>query len=1035
MNPRIAPFPTTALLAFLSLLALPAPRSTVAAPKDTVGFNRDIRPIMSDTCFHCHGPDAKTRKGGLRLDLREEALKPAKSGEIPIVPSKPDESEVIRRIFTHDEDDVMPPEEAHKELTPAQKELFKRWVAEGAKYEAHWAYTSLVRPAVPAPVYRKSQIVNPIDPFILEKLAEKNIQPSLEADKRTLLRRLSLDLTGLPPTPDVVEAFLKDKSARAYERQVDRLLKSPHYGERMAVWWLDVARYADTVGFHGDQNHRAFPYRDYVIEAFNRNKPFDQFTLEQLAGDLLPNATPEQLVATGFNRLNMMTREGGAQPKEYLAKYNAERARTVATTFLGATFGCAECHDHKFDPITQRDFYSLQAFFADVRQWGVYADYRYTMNKDLEAFGNEHPFPPEVLADNAYLQKRKATFEKRIAEHLKSVTTALRNDAQEKSRFNTWREESDAFLKQHPDGWLVPPPRIEVTRNKKTVPDTNAVISAGGVIDLKAKMQRGVEQRVVLAPGDARVTALRLEAFAGKEFAPESGVNVRRQGLKLTASVRRQDGKIEKVAFHHADADEKAPRYDNGSELVDILTGWELPAKPKSAKLTGVWLLDNPVRLAAGDALIVSLSGDMIVPFRLAVSPLAAVNPLASGAPAWKAAPREEAYFLSTQWNAAAFAEFKKLHRELLECRDGKAWSMVAQAAEPMTIRVLARGNWMDDSGEVQLPASPRFLPGIASTPEKRLTRLDFAKWVCSDDNPLTARTVVNRLWKQFFGNGLSAVVDDLGAQGEPPSHPELLDWLAADFRDGGWDVKRLVKQIVMSATYRQSSSLRPELADIDPGNRLLASQNPRRLEAEFVRDNALFVAGLLKTDDIGGPSVKPYQPAGYYANLQFPNRDYTADADERQWRRGLYMHWQRTFLHPMLANFDAPNRDECTANRTVSNTPQQALTLLNDPSFVEAARVFAANVLASAAKSDAARLDLVFQRAVARPARAKERESLQKFLAEQRAHYRANTEDAEKLLKVGLAPQPATKDKAELAAWTSLCRVVLNLQETVTRY
>jgi hypothetical protein len=294
---------------------------------------------------------------------------------------------------------------------------------------------------------------------------------------------------------------------------------------------------------------------------------------------------------------------------------------------------------------------------------------------------------------------------------------------------------------------------------------------------------------------------------------------------------------------------------------------------------------------------------------------------------------------------------------------------------------------------------------------------------------------MVNRLWKQFFGNGLSAVVDDLGAQGEPPSHPELLDWLAADFRDGGWDVKRLVKQIVMSATYRQSSSLRPELADIDPGNRLLASQNPRRLDAEFVRDNALFIAGLLKTDDIGGPSVKPYQPAGYYANLQFPNRDYVADTDERQWRRGLYMHWQRTFLHPMLANFDAPNRDECTANRTVSNTPQQALTLLNDPSFVEAARVFAANVLASPAKSDEARLDLVFQRAVARPAKAKERESLTKFLAEQRAHYRANAEDAGKLLKVGLAPQPATKDKAELAAWTSLCRVVLNLQETVTRY
>jgi hypothetical protein len=418
----------------------------------------------------------------------------------------------------------------------------------------------------------------------------------------------------------------------------------------------------------------------------------------------------------------------------------------------------------------------------------------------------------------------------------------------------------------------------------------------------------------------------------------------------------------------------------------------------------------------------------------LSLTPFAALDPVKSGVAAFKKAPPEQAYHLSVQWNDAAFAEFKKLQREILECRDGQAWCMVTESAEPATIRVLARGNWMDESGEVQLPTTPRFLPGVASTPDKRLTRLDFAKWVVSKDNPLTARTVVNRLWKQFFGNGLSAVVDDLGAQGEPPSHPELLDWLAADFRDGGWDVKRLVKQIVMSATYRQSSSLRPELADVDPGNRLLASQNPRRLDAEFVRDNALAIAGLLNRD-IGGPSVKPYQPAGYYANLQFPNRDYTADMDERQWRRGLYMHWQRTFLHPMLANFDAPNRDECTANRNVSNTPQQALTLLNDPTFVEAARVFAGAVLASPARTDAARIDFAFQRAVARPAKAKERESLQKFLAEQLAHYQASAEDAAKLLKVGLAPQPPTKDSAELAAWTSVCRVVLNLQEIVTRY
>jgi hypothetical protein len=1021
---------------FAAVLAGVASGGSGPAPAAAAGvkFNRDIRPIMSDTCFHCHGPDAKARKGGLRLDLREEALKAGKSGAVAIVPGKPDESEIIKRIFTRDEDDLMPPREAHKELTAEQKATFRQWVAEGAPYEAHWAYTPLLKPEVPAIRNPPAPVRNPIDAFILEKLAAKNLRPSPEADRRTLLRRLSLDLTGLPPSPEEVDAFVNDNSPRAYERQVERLLNSPHYGERMAVWWLDVARFTDTVGFHGDQNHRAFPYRDYVIASFNRNKPFDRFTIEQLAGDLLPNPTPEQLVATCYNRLNMMTREGGAQPKEYLAKYNAERVRTVATTFLGATFACAECHDHKFDPITMRDFYSLQAFFADVRQWGVYADYRYTMNKDLEAFGNDHPFPPEVQVESDYLQRRKQQFAARLTDHFRSLTAALRHDPEQKAAFESWRAAGRAFLERHPDGWLTPTPRLEVTRNKKTTPDTNAVVSADGVVDLKTKMQKGVEHRVLLQPGPGRVAALRLEAFAGKDFAPESGVNVRRQGLKLTASVRRADGKLQKLSFHHADADGKAPRYDGGEEVIGIVTGWELPRHPKSEKLTGVWLIEQPPMFAEGDTLIVSLDGDMIVPFRLSLTPFAALDPLKCGAPAFQQMPAEQTYYLSAPSSAESFAEFKRLHRELLACRDGRAWCMVTESAAPMTIRVLARGNWMDESGEVQSPATPRFLPGIASTPEKRLTRLDFARWVVSQDNPLTARTVVNRLWKQFFGNGLSAVVDDLGAQGEPPSHPELLDWLAADFRDHGWDVKRLVKQIVMSATYRQSSRLRPELADLDPGNRLLASQNPRRLDAEFVRDNALAIAGLLNRD-LGGPSVKPYQPAGYYANLQFPNRDYVADTDDRQWRRGLYMHWQRTFLHPMLANFDAPNRDECSASRNVSNTPQQALTLLNDPTFVEAARVLAGNLLTSAARSDGARLDLLFQRALARPPRAKERESLQRFLGEQRAHYRAHADDAEKLLKVGLAPQPLAADRPELAAWTSVCRVVLNLQETITRY
>ncbi|MEY3548513.1 MAG: hypothetical protein RLZZ552_880, partial [Verrucomicrobiota bacterium] len=386
----------------LACLSLAAGLTAADATNEPVRFNRDIRPLMSDTCFHCHGFDPKSRKGGLRLDLREEALKAGKSGEIAIVPGKPEESEIIKRIFSTDAAEVMPEKEAHKTLTPAQKELFRRWVAEGAVYEPHWAYKPLEMPAIPPlPAGGK----NPIDAFIGAKLAEKKIKPSPEATKERLLRRVSLDLTGLPPTPAETAAFLADKSPDAYEKQVDRLLASPRFGERMAVWWLDVARFADTVGYHGDQNQRIFPYRDYVIKAFNENKPFDVFTREQLAGDLLPNPTEEQLVASGYNRLNMMTREGGAQAKEYLAKYGAERVRSVSNAWLGSTFGCAECHDHKFDPIKSADFYTLQAFFADVKQWGVYADYSYTPEPELKGVGNDHPFYPEIRSKNAYLSK------------------------------------------------------------------------------------------------------------------------------------------------------------------------------------------------------------------------------------------------------------------------------------------------------------------------------------------------------------------------------------------------------------------------------------------------------------------------------------------------------------------------------------------------------------------------------------------------------------------------------------------------------
>jgi hypothetical protein len=549
------------------------------------------------------------------------------------------------------------------------------------------------------------------------------------------------------------------------------------------------------------------------------------------------------------------------------------------------------------------------------------------------------------------------------------------------------------------------------------------------------------------------IAALRVEIAPRVEVAESSSVNgldrlrAASDSVRLVAALRGADGKEQNVDFTYADATEKEARYENGVEVIGIKSGWRLSRKAANRKLTGTWILAAPLRLVAGQSLVIMLTGDMTPPAQISVSPFAAADPReAASEPILSALksnqePQDatirtqlaETWLLSTS-GAPDIFENDKLHALIRETRGGRAWSMVTQAQPPIDVRVLPRGNWQDESGPIVLPSTPSFLPARReSTADHRLTRLDLAQYIVSKENPITARVVTNRLWAMFFGNGLSAKLDDLGSQGEPPSHPELLDWLASEFRESGWDLRHMMRLIVTSATYRQASNLPPELKEIDPANRLLASQNPRRLEAEFVRDNALCIAGALNMRDIGGPSVKPYQPPGYYAALQFPDRDYVASADDAQWRRGIYMHWQRTFLHPMLANFDAPSRDECTAQRTVSNTPQQALTLLNDPEFVEAARLFAAR-LAREAKTDDARFHRAYQLALAREPKPAEIASLKEFLAKQREYYRANPGDAEKLLRIGFSPPPQG-NAAELAAWAQVARVILNSHEVITRY
>ncbi len=1013
----------------------------------SVTFNAHIRPILSDKCFSCHGFDAKTREADLRLDTPEGAYAALKDdpSKKAVVPGKHADSEVWRRITSTDPDLVMPVPDFHKPLTEREISLITRWIDQGAAYERHWSFEPVVKAPVPA-VERRDLMANPIDAFVLANLVAEKIEPSPVAEKATLLRRLSLDLTGLPPSPAEVDAFLADSRPDAWAAQVDRLLASPHYGERMAVPWLDVVRFADTVGYHGDQNVRVFPYRDYVIRAFNDNKPFDRFTIEQLAGDLLPGATDEQRIATGFLRLNLMTREGGAQPKEYMAKYMGDRVRAVGAAWLGLTTGCAECHDHKFDPITAKDFYSLGAFFADVRQWGVYADYGYTPNPDLKGVNNEWPFPPEIQAPNAAVGRR--------LEELRAlgVTLLAKAGVKDQAAFAEWTARTKAFLAANPTGWQALP-QPETT----TTPDTTAEILQDHSVRFTGAPEKDglITLRFPLPAGG--VTAIRLEALPDEANGGRVG--------------RAADGKFavtpsfmlgaEELKMAYAQADRRSPhKYGNGqhsplleAEWRSAPAIWEEPQDAASWPQTAIFHPAVPVLDGSGQFLTVKLASADIGRVRLSVTPFGDPVPaeetamrkelrsaLAGSPGAWSTGDRQEAeaaYIRAISSARDLPEDYRKLREEILDCRAGYAWSVVAQAVPPEKIpptHLLPRGDWMTPAEEVQ-PAVPEFLPHASvRTDGRRLDRMDLAKWLVAPENPLVARQFVNRLWKQFFGRGFSNVLDDIGNQGEWPSNPALLDWLAAEFPDSGWDVKHLVRLIVTSHTYRQQSATRADLAAIDPANRLLAAQSPRRLDAEFVRDNILAISGSLEDGLIGGPSVKPYQPAGYYANLNFPQRDYPASKGPDQYRRGLYMHWQRTFMHPMLAGFDAPSREECAADRLQSNSPQQALILLNDPSFVEAARAFAVSLLSEKA-TDEERIKMAMKRALGRQPSAKEAASLLAFLKGQRANAGKTEDDPAAFLKVGNSTAGAELDPAELAAWTQTCRVILNLHETLTRY
>jgi hypothetical protein len=1007
-------------------LAAQAPASERSLPA-RIEFNRDIRPILADNCFSCHGFDANRREADLRLDVVEAAIAQRDSGAA-IVPGKPDASQLIQRVLHADADQRMPPPASGKSLTPRQIELLQRWIAQGAAYQQHWAFLP-IRKAVPPTVPNEQPGMQPIDRFIQARLAAEGLTPSPEADRRTLARRLSFDLLGLPPRAEEVTAFENDRSPDAYEKMVDRLLASPHYAERMAVYWLDVVRYADTAGYHSDNHRDLAPYRDYVIQAFHQNKPFDQFTIEQLAGDLLPQPTFESRVASGYNRLLQTTEEGGAQPKEYTAKYAADRVRNTSVIWMGVTMGCCECHDHKFDPFTTREFYSMQAFFADVAERAVGRQ-------------DQTPIPTPQ-------QQQKVA---ELDEKLTAVRAQLNADSPELAAEQTqWETRTREELASMKSAWTpVKPDSVQSTGGQtlQTLDDLS-VLASGNNPATDTYI-------ATLTPPPGRVTGVRLETLIHESLA-NKGLSRANGNFVLTevevAVVPAPDAPPMPWKIRKAEADFSQQSHPVALAIDgDPKSGWAVDGHVKPADHRAIFVFEKPLEATPTTKLIVRLRHESqyaqhnVGRFRLSATsadepslsdvgiPANIVEAIRSDSekrsPAQKDALR--AYFRTIaprlDPERRQIAELEKQREALVK---SYPMTLVTTAVTPRTIRVLPRGNWLDDSGEVVQPGTPATLNPLGVA-DRRPTRLDFAQWLMAPENPLTARVFVNRLWKLTFGQGISRTVEDLGTQGDLPSHPELLDWLAAEFRDNGWNIKQLHKQLVMSRTYRQSSETPAKLREIDPNNRLLARQSRFRLDAEFVRDNALAVSGLL-SQKVGGPSVKPYQPAGYWANLNFPTREWQNASGEDVYRRGLYTYWCRTFLHPSLAAFDAPTREECVAERPRSNTPLQALVLLNDPTYVEAARALAAKALAVTAASDSDRTTWMYHRTLQRAPRDSERALITELLAKHRAHYQAAPQAADELLKVGQLPANGPT-AVEWAAWTNVARAILNLHETVTR-
>ncbi len=1022
---------------FKSLIALSAflLMGTVCLAEDEVNFSRDVLPILSDRCFHCHGPDPTHREAGLRLDLREAAIED-RDGTTAVVPGKPEQSELLARISTDDSDLLMPPVDSHrKPLTKSQVETIRKWIEQGAQWERHWSF----EPPAKVKFNAEETKQHPVDVLVQRKLAAEGLSLSPAAAKRTLIRRVSFDLTGLPPTPAEVDAFVNDDSPEAYAKLVDRLLKSKHYGERMAMWWLDLARYSDTDGFQQDATRTNWPWRDWVVQSFNENMPFDQFTVEQFAGDLLPKSTPEQQLATCFHRNHMTNGEGGRDPEESRIDYVIDRVNTTGTVWLGLTLGCCQCHSHKFDPISQADYYSLFAFFNSI-------------DEDGKAGSRAKPY----LKYKSPLVERAIKEAEQVVQDRKPLEAAARKQAE--AEFEPWLAEQIQRVKQQDfQSWYQP----EIT-GLSSVEGTVLKQEAEGIIQTSGPVLRQDDYRLTVSTKLPRITGLRLEVFphashtdgklsrgkTGEFILTDVKLQVRREGSSQLRDIE--------IASAVADV-EKSAKGRNYGKIKDTLdddprNGWTTETYSARQQHTAVFALSEPLVLEPGEELIFvmlhrSTEGDAnIGRFRLLLTdqPGQAVRsldlmPLEALAQAKVKEPGQldpklrkrllEQFLVDHADYQRRKAELDRANAQLAQVKKaaGELSVMVlAERKEPRKTYVLERGVWDKHGKEVSRSVPEAILPLPV---EKTKDRLDLAQWLVAEQNPLTARVVVNHLWQLCFGTGLVRTPGDFGLQGEPPTHPDLLDWLAVELMEHDWDLQHILKLIVTSRTYQQRSDVTSELLTRDPENRLLSRGARFRLPSWMIHDAALQASGLLNPAQ-GGPPVMPYQPPGVWAEMFMGRFTYEPSQGAAQYRRSLYAFWRRSSAPTFL--FDSAQRRVCEVQPRRTNTPLQALTLLNDVTILESSRELARAAIQEE-QTPAERINFIAQRILSRALTAREQTVLAREYEQSRDYYQGHPEAALQLLDVGQPPATSKVAPDELASWMVVASMIFNLDEAIT--